>query len=262
MPLVVAERTIDSLFVFELISVAPTAVVISPNNNAGPRTPDHELRGATRTFVFECKTLYASHARPTDWVIRVPRRQLADYVAHGQAALIYVLPASPTTRTAPWLRTCRVDPDASGYCRACVNPPRSEGAAYRRRWAGTRQPIASAPVETRLQPWFNHWAWCVRADALHRYLSANPGFGQPTAEISAEDLDLHLIPGATRLCHLLQDIRRDHDAIHGVGPGWEGAEPTETGSGSGDRAGLETSLTHSLQAFEIVENDRRLIVGY
>jgi hypothetical protein len=264
MPLVIPERTIDTLFTFELISAAPTAIVISPNNNRGPRTPDHEVRHASRKFVFECKTIYTAKSTPGSWVVRVPRPQLTDYLAHGQPTLVYVLPAEPSKVNQPWIRKCRTDPDHRGCCQACSNPSQGHGAVYFRRWAGRQPPISSASAEIRLQPWFNHWAWCVRADALDQYLSLNPTLirnisGSPTAEVPANDLVLERIPGALRLCHFLLAVQQDHDVIHGVvRPGAE-----DRGVSDDDAVDAVARMsTQSVAQLEPLEDDRRLVVGY
>lgn len=268
MPLVVPERTIDSMFTFELISAAPTAIVISPNNNSGPRTPDHELRNARRKFVFECKTLYTAASGASNWVVRVPIKQLADYVAHGQPSLIYVLPASPTVLASPWIRTCGTDPDPRGWCKSCSNPRRGYGAVYVRRWAGKQEPIASASPETRLQPWFNHWAWCVPADSLLHYLKASstlvrPLSGTPTAEISASDSVLATITGAVRFCHFLRAIKRDHDEIHDLDVTVDGEEEIlEIPPANDGFEALERMSVESVAELEPFEDDRRLVVGY
>lgn len=266
--LIIAERTVDSLFTFELLSAAPTAIVVSPHNNRGPRTPDHEVQHARRKFVFECKTLYAAKANTADWVVRVPRPQLADYLAHGQGSIVYVLPADPSNRMQPWIRTCRTDADHQGRCGACSNPGRRQGAVHYRRWAGQQQPVSSAPVETRLQPWFNHWAWCVRADALERYLVANPALtrkvsGIRTAEIPAPDRRLERVPGAVRLCHFLGAVEQDHDAIHGVTrDSIEDDADRDTAVPEDGLVGLERMSMQSVADLQPVKDDRRLVVGY
>lgn len=268
MPLVIPERTIDSLFTFELISAAPKAIIVSPNNNRGPRTPDHELQGATRKFVFECKTIYTSKANPADWVVQVPRQQLAEYVKHGGSSIIYVLPAGPARRDAPWIRDCRTDPDRRGSCRACSNPTRTSGAVYLRRWAGSAQPIASAPYETRLQPWFNHWAWCVRADDLQRHLNLHSGMTgipgrTPVAEIPADDLCLEGIVDAYRLCHLLAAVKQDHDTIHDLGRATDGDQDSfAVSSLDGAQDLVDRMSTRSVADLQPVDDDRRLVVGY
>lgn len=268
MSLIIPERTIDSLFTFELISAAPTAIVVSPQNNKGPRTPDHEVQGAVRKFVFECKTIYTSKSKPGGWVLHVPRQQLADYVSHGGSSIVYVLPAEPTQRKAPWIRDCRTDPDHGGRCRACSNPTKNYGAIYQRRWAGNTQPVASAPDETRMQPWFNHWAWCVRADDLQRHIrlpSKVTGVlgGRSTAKVPADDTRLEAIVGALRLCHFLGAVEQDFDTIHGLsrsvdgGPEWSGGQLPDEAQGA-----IERMSTRSLVDLPRVEDDRRLVVGY
>ncbi len=274
MALLIPERTIDSLFTFELISAAPTAIVVSPNNNRGPRTPDHEVSHATRKFVFECKTIYVSlrslrsGRRLSLWTVQVPVQQLVDYVNHGQGSLIYVLPARPTNTRMPWIRACRDDPDANGYCIACANPTRSQGAVFLRRWAGRQQPIASAPAETRLQPWFNHWAWCVPAAMLAAHIATTPSHvrgrvPRSYAELPARDLALEAIPGAIRFCHLLAAMQRDHDRIHGIVRSWSADEATsESPQIPVGEDQLKQLSTRSLRDLVAQEDDRRLIVGY
>lgn len=265
MPLVIPERTIDALFTFELLSAAPTAIVVSPNNNRGARTPDHEVQHATRQFVFECKTLYSAQNTTNPWHVRVPLQQLSDYVTHGLENLVYVLPAEPPTRSSPWVRTCRNDPDPlNGWCLACTNPPRTEGALHFRRWAGNHHHVATASEEKRLQPWFNHWAWCIRADGLEHHLKANPSLASSgTAAVPAQDTYLEGIPGAVRLCHFMSAIMNDHDRIHDLErPNDDGSDPH---TGEAPFEAFEALLSMSMDSIpELTAQDeeRRMVVGY
>ena len=53
----------------------------------------------------------------------------------------------------------------------------------------------------RLQPWFNHWAWCVQASDLETHMVA---LGRKRS-VKAADVELEAIAGAERLCHVLAD---------------------------------------------------------
>lgn len=268
MTLIIPERTIDTLFTFELISVAPTAIIVSPHNNRGPRTPDHEFQGVVRKFTFECKTIYASTSNPLRWVVKIPVRQLEDYVNSGGSSIVYILPAEPVQRKKPWIRNCHTDPDPSGRCRACSNPSSNSGAIYRRRWAGQSQPVASAPDATRMQPWFNHWSWCIRADDLLRFITNPINVGgmsnaNPTVELPAGDAELEAITGAVRLCHFLAAVERDHIAVRDLVP----PNDEELGSVGGPPAEESSVLVERMTSdwmadLALDEEDRRLLAGY
>lgn len=207
MPTILPERTIDSLFAFEVLAALPTAKVYSPANNAGPGTPDHVVTVSSGSIVFELKTLSSATATGAPWYVDVPRAQLSSYV--GTAANVtYVLPAEPANRLMPWLRACTTDPDSRGRCQACYASSTAGDAASRRRWSGMLPRWQSEPPEVQLQPWFNHWAWCLPASMLDAHLRAK-GTTSGTARswhVSAQDAALGSLPGAVRLCHLLQGL--------------------------------------------------------
>lgn len=268
MTLIIPERTIDTLFTFELISAAPTAIIISPHNNRGPRTPDHEFQGVVRKFTFECKTISTSTSNSLGWVVKIPIRQLEDYVNNSGSSIVYVLPAEPVQRKAPWIRNCLTDPDANGRCRACSNPSSNSGAIYRRRWAGQSQPVASAPDATRMQPWFNHWSWCVRADDLLSHIAYPPNVrgtsgANRTVELPAGDAKLEAISGAVRLCHFLAAVERDHNAIRDIVPPYE-VEMESAGGPPAEETSLlvERMASDWMADFELDEEDRRLLAAY
>ncbi|YAL82470.1 hypothetical protein ACMYYO_11110 [Dermacoccaceae bacterium W4C1] len=235
MTVLVPERTIDSLFAFETLAAVPRAIIFSPANNAGRMTPDHEIRVRRgRVFVFELKTLSVVANNP-GWVVTVPRTQLADYVAH-KPNIIYLLPAQPGVQAKPWIRSCAQDPDSNGHCIACANPGPTEPLLHARRWAGLSPYIQGQPPELLLQPWFNHWAWCVRAADLQAFLTVHNTTppGRPSWEIDADDAYLSAIPTAERFCHLLQAMAADH------GPGTVSPPPPgPTDDGSNDSPGQE-----------------------
>lgn len=217
MPVLIPERTIDSLFAFEFLAVAPTAMIWSPHNNRGAGTVDHEIRMSHRYFEFECKTIYRDNAT-APWTVQVRMSQLRNYLAVGKQQLIYLLPARPANDAAPWLRYCAADPDANGRCQACSNPVQTAGPVHHRRWAGQQPHVAHAPAESRLQPWFNHWAWCISAHDLDAYIRANPTLVTGDyASIPADDLHLAAIAGSERLCHLFAAVDVDFRATHPFG---------------------------------------------
>lgn len=217
-PTLIPERTIDSLFAFELLSVAPTAMIWSPHAvNAGtthgagptvsPGNPDHQI-GGHRRFDVECKTIYLD--AKGSWVNEISNRQLNAYVHNVTTPMFYLLPAEPQNRQEPWYRYCATDPDSKKHCIACSNPPASAGAVHSRRWAGKDQHFSTASPERRLQPWFNHWAWCITPRDLLRHLSkAAPLPWSNTTRVPAADAKLGAIPGAVRFCHLLTAIEDD-----------------------------------------------------
>lgn len=190
----VPERTIDSLLVYELLTAVPTARIWSPSNTAGAW--DHELStNVSSRIIFECKALDGDASNPKKpWRIPIDRTQLVAYTGLP-FRVTYVLPARPTYVWSPWLRECNVDPSSSnGMCRACFTPVKGNP----RRWVG-KQPLWSAEPPHRLvQPWFNHWAWCLTARHLEKELSSSG-----VSWLSAADSDLASIPGSIRLCHLL-----------------------------------------------------------
>ncbi|MFN3949132.1 hypothetical protein [Microbacterium sp.] len=218
MPVVIPERTIDALFAFEFLSAAPTAVLWSPNATnpgttkgvgptASPGNIDHEVDGHRR-FDVECKTIYSNASGA--WVNEISNRQLRAYVANAKAPMFYLLPSKPVYPDSPWRRHCVTDPDVQGRCRACSNPSKDSGPAYFRRWSGQELHYRNLPPERKLQPWFNHWSWCVRPADLVRHIS--PAGGLPwsgTTEIPALDVAHAGIAGAVRLCHFLDAVATD-----------------------------------------------------
>jgi|JI10StandDraft_1071094.scaffolds.fasta_scaffold63404_3 hypothetical protein len=278
MPVLIPERTIDSTFAFEILSAAPTALLWSPAQNQGAgrtlRTPDHELRGARRKLVFECKTIYTPSQAPTTWVVRIPTDQLDDYIAQGLPNLVYVLPALPHTPASPWLRTGCTDPEPDTLaCSACANPTLSSGGpVYWRRWAGRYRPVSTAPAHQRLLPWFNHWAWCVTARSLRSYLWRN-GAPRQIVDHPAQDNQLQAIPGATRLCHLLAVVQCDNDnppdgpTGHGSPTGPADRFPDDADGrarplGDDEAELLNSMSTESLEGLVPGENETRLVVAY
>lgn len=186
--MLIPERTVDSLLAYELLRAFPAAILWSPTNTK--KSLDHELdAGGVRAILFECKGI------EDRWRIPIRAQQLDDYVTGGLGRILYLLPSKPVDPGAPWLRSCASDPDAHGHCQACSVYHGSD----QRRWAGLRSHIKTAPPERRLQPWFNHWAWCVPATQLQLHLR------HPTSDkrIDADDARLAAIPGAQRLCHML-----------------------------------------------------------
>ncbi|SMY00782.1 hypothetical protein BANT10_03214 [Brevibacterium antiquum] len=274
MPLVIPERTIDSMFTFEFISAAPRAIVVSPNNNRGPRTPDHEVETAARKFVFECKTLYTANRNSANWVVKVPLKQLHDYVSHGGSSIVYVLPATPTLIAQPWIRDCRDDPDPKGHCLACSNPKKDKGAIYQRRWAGQTPPVSSAPPETKLQPWFNHWAWCIRADDLQNHVTSCSSlistYSGQVVDLTADDISLGAISGAVRFCHFLDAVEKDHDDFYDIdrtaddsdSEPWSSADAPESSVTGTFAESILRLATESVSELPSDEEDRRLIAAY
>lgn len=186
--MLVPERTVDSLLAYELLRAFPSAILWSPTNTAG--SLDHKLfAGGTRAILFECKGLRKGWRIP----IRIP--QLDEYVSRGLGRLLYLLPSKPVIPNAPWEVVCGSDPDAKGRCKACA----TSFAQDHRRLAGSSPHVATSSPERRLQPWFNHWAWCIPATQLQAHLRSRRG------EVGMEGSDgaLAKIAGARRLCHLL-----------------------------------------------------------
>ncbi|MEC5169453.1 hypothetical protein RCH11_001926 [Glaciihabitans sp. GrIS 2.15] len=219
--MLVPERTVDSLLAYELLRAFPRAILWSPTNTAG--SLDHELdAGGPRAILFECKGI------EDRWRIPIRAQQLDDYVTGGLGQLLYLLPSKPVDPLIPWLRSCASDPDVHGRCQACAASRGSDN----RRWAGSQPPVSGAPPERRLQPWFNHWAWCVPAAQLQLHL------GRPTRDmrIPAEDASLAAIPGAQRLCHMLP--RSTASAVTGL-PSGGGTAPASDAGGKGEPRGLD-----------------------
>lgn len=200
----IPERTVDSLLAHALIHAVPAGLIWSPSNTQGQW--DHAFLTARRTLVFECKGIVSNARRsPTyRWRVPIDAVQLNSYL-HAGIDLIYLLPARPSTLDHPWIRSCTVDPDDLGRCIACQgfrDDPRDA-----RRFAGAAAQVRAAPQHLRCQPWFNHWAWCVRASALSRHLAAGKAIAP---SLDASDHLLGGLPGAERLCHVLGAVRQAH----------------------------------------------------
>jgi hypothetical protein len=70
--------------------------------------------------------------------------------------------------------------------------------------------VRNADPELRLQPWFNHWAWCVTAEDLTAHIQTQKlRRNGPDVLIPADDAYLGAIRGAQRLCHLFEEVRTD-----------------------------------------------------
>ncbi|GAA1013358.1 hypothetical protein GCM10009551_099940 [Nocardiopsis tropica] len=211
----VPERTIDSLFAYEFLVAAPTALFWSPANTQ-KGIWDHDILHAGQRLLIECKGLLPpSSTKSTDWQVPIDLTQLQRYVGQPLTrSLVYILPAMPSDVARPWLRDCQADPDDAGHCLACSDALAQQWgrAVQSRRWAGKSSAVASATYERRLQPWFSHWAWCVSALDLSQHLSWTRGSSN---SISAADRSLGSIQGATRLCHLLASVALDFDGRTG-----------------------------------------------
>jgi hypothetical protein len=201
----IPERTVDSLLAYELVHAVPTGVIWSPSNTRGQW--DHAFLTGRRTLVFECKGVVSDVRRsPTArWTVPIDAVQLKNYLQAG-IDLTYLLPARPSTLRHPWIRDCMVDPDALGRCIACKGFHNNPSDA--RRFAGAAQHVRTAPEHVRCQPWFNHWAWCVRASSLSRHFAAT---NATAVSLDASDHLLEGLPGAERLCHVLAAARQAHD---------------------------------------------------
>lgn len=218
MPTIVPERTIDSLFSYEALLANPEARIFSPPNNAGPGTPDHHITMGSKSLVFELKTLSrVSLARPT-WYVDVPEAQLTRYSTVAPKT-IYVLPAEPKDPNRPWIRDCATDPDSSGRCQACYAGFDPADLVSRRRWAANHTNWQGQSPEVLMQPWFNHWSWCVPAKDLTSYVIANRVSKLSGSwRIDATDSVLSAVPRAMRLCHLLQTLRGNGPSSPNGGP--------------------------------------------
>lgn len=192
----VPERTIDSLSAYEALTALPTSLIWSPANTAGMW--DHALITARKSLmVVECKALDGDRTnRRRSWRVPIDRTQLRTYLSSG-LDLTYLLPARPQQIDTPWVRNCVQDPTAGGFCLACYTP--ASGNA--RRWSGQKSLWQHVDPHLRLQPWFNHWAWCVRASDLEAHMVASGRKGS----VKAADVRLSAIAGAERLCHVLAD---------------------------------------------------------
>lgn len=245
--MLIPERTVDSLLAFELIHARPRAIIWSPTNAAG--SLDHELHlGGRRAILFECKGI-GDRAQ-----ITVRGQQLADYVGRGLGQLLYLLPSLPLDKVNPWDVPCHCSP-SGGRCLAC-GPSRGPDP---RRSADRDPHVATARRERLVQPWFNHWAWCIPASRLSKHL------GAPTRNVNlgSNDSQISKLPGAVRLCHLLATatptsqggsagtsptppIRRDGSG--GIGPG-SGGKPVSTPGPS--QSPSSATSTPSIEDFEV-----------
>lgn len=194
----IPERTIDSMFVIEVVEFVSHALIWSPSNTAGQ--VDHWVNGLGGIAVpFEVKGVVTDAARDPNrpWKCPIDYAQLNRYITYG-LPVVYVLPGRPDPFAAPWIRNCTLDPDSRGRCQACHNANQSS-----RRWAGSHRPaVQTAPLQMRAQPWFAHWCWIMSATALDAYLKTQ---GAP-AGINVADANMITVPGAERLCHFLTDI--------------------------------------------------------
>lgn len=188
----IPERTVDSLFAYEVLHAMPSATIWSPSNTAG--SWDHEVTiGQARLLVVECKAV--DRTSSGHWRIPIDRGQLTTY-AQRTPQVAYLLPAKPS-RARPWTRACYEQSCARGQmCLACHVPY----AGNPRRWAGRLGRLGRAPLHLSFQPWFNHWAWLIRADDLATQIDP------AAASISAQDTDLRSLSGSKRFCHVLREL--------------------------------------------------------
>lgn len=201
----IPERTVDSLLAAELVLALPDALIWSPSNTAGMW--DHQVISQfARLIIFECKGVVsnaaASPSAPSFAPIDLP--QLNNYVASG-VGVTYLLASRPHDLRVPWRRPCN-DGRADGMCSACYT---AVGTAPRR-WADSMRHVRTAKTYLRLQPWFNHWAWCLPAEALQKHLGTS-------VRVSLKDQDVASIAGAVRLCHLLEDLLASGNEVPGAG---------------------------------------------
>ncbi len=182
------ERTVDSMVAIEVVRYDPSTIVVSPANTKW--SFDHRIRSKADITVVECKGVDDSGKIP----IRLP--QLHQYVhGIGPRGTVYVLPSRPPGSTAPWDRRCADPICEHGYCRCC---PRDE-----RSWSGLEnKKLPLGPVE-RVQPWFSHWAWCIRAVDLASHLGVTPAAPSKTRTyLEWDDVRLgRMVPAPTRFCH-------------------------------------------------------------
>lgn len=229
----VPERTIDSLFAYEALQALPTGLIWSPSNTAGMW--DHALitsRGSM--MVIECKALDGDRTNSRRaWRVPIDRAQLQTYLKIG-LDVTYLLPARPRSIASPWIRNCIQDPSISGFCLACYTP--SSGNA--RRWSGHKALWQNVDPHLRLQPWFNHWAWCVRASDLEAHMLAA---GRKNS-VKAADVELGTIAGADRLCHVLAD-----------------AEATSAGAGEGRASPFSIQTGTAVEVMSMLSNVGELV---
>lgn len=242
------ERTVDSLFAYELLSAAPKALIWSPANNhrdSRGLSPDHLLTvpGFDRQLVVECKTIYARDP-DAEWFVRIDRNQLEQYARLAPGTL-YLLPADSRHRRLPWASWGCCTP-AYENCAACQSP-------RARRWGWDTQPaIAAMPRHIGFQPWFSHWSWCITARQLQRHFDATG------RDIPAADANLQSIAGAQRFCHLLDAIALDATGR----PRSDDSFPTELAVGLLNAA-LDVSFAELLpDTFDTSEVVTRTLTSY
>ncbi len=233
--MLIPERTVDSLLAFELLHAIPTAIIWSPTNTIG--SLDHALhQGGRAALLFECKGI-GDRGQVT-----VRGGQLSDYITRGLGHILYVFPALPPDETEPWSVPCNCPP-SRGRCLSC-GPVRGVDA----RRSSDRDPsVATAPLARRIQPWFDHWAWCISAARLSAHLGAPSG----NVNMSSDDASMQSMAGADRLCHLLTNPtpppvagQQDGDASSSDGrdPSAGGSNPFPDGGGpSGNGGPLDPS---------------------
>lgn len=172
----------------EVVRLDPTAIISSPANTRG--AVDHRVRSRFAVTVLECKGVGNRSKIP------IRNEQLWEYVyGGGPHGTIYVLPSRPRVKARPWTRTCPRPCCGGRGCRYC---PRDE-----RSWNGLESWLHGLSPDDRLQPWFAHWAWCIRAQDLGSELGlsgSGPAHGK-THLLDWDDSSLGSLPGAVRLCH-------------------------------------------------------------
>lgn len=211
LPRLVPERTTDSLFAAEVFRHDPHALIWSPTQFRDAW--DHTVSSGARLGLFECKAVVTDRARDphAQWRAPVPLKQLHTFAFGLRTLRInYVLLGRPTRLAAPHRRTeCQLGACDGGWCRACCRDARSSSFPD--------ETVKSAPLHSRLQPWFCHWTWSTPATALAQSQGLQPGATAPAKEenLVATQTALRDLPHATRLCHLLAAPggRRARDAV-------------------------------------------------
>ncbi len=194
----VPERTIDSLLAVEVVRHDPHALIWSPTQVKD--SWDHEILATGGwLWIFECKAVLETSWELV-WRAPVDRDQLDTYVDRRIPA-IYVFLAKPFDPNNPSVRPCSSSPCDGERCRMCCNDVRtlSDGVSH----------VASARPVQRLQPWFCHWAWAIRAERLQSLMATLGTSGRRPRQINT--MDSFFISHAEeyealRLCHLLSDI--------------------------------------------------------
>ncbi|MGK8502994.1 hypothetical protein [Nocardia asiatica] len=197
----VPERTIDSLLAAEAIRHDPYALIWSPSPRA-TNPVDHLIRGAySKLAVFECKSVVE---RGGDrWDVPIDVDQLMRYrssVRGYTVPVVYVFPVKPDVLEHPNVRECTIDRCRYGPgCEACCRDARS--------WGDQESHVMQSSPLVRLQPWFCHWAWAIRADVLARQIRI---WDVRTDEyyLNVENMVRSVKPHGTRLCHFLSGIHR------------------------------------------------------